>query len=630
MSWLRAARWITALVALALADPGCLPNRGAVSPDGRTFYFSLNKDAGFEAKDGTNIYALDVESGRIKAMTDGPQTKGWCSISSDGKFLAYSILGSYVMAINLEDGNVMPLSSVFQHYSYPWVVAGEPQYVVAAAQKSKDEMRWALFGDQGDVPLTPLADFTAGGGNVGVGPSRFAVPASRTSKSGEKDVSEMSVWVVDLSNPPEAEGEGETKAAAPKADTKSQAPAEAAKAEGKAPASPAKPWPAITCAAKWTEDATDKGGGGIDLAFSPDGKRLVAAVSLAGGDKEQGAAKFFDVDPTGKEQPKLLFEVPGGRSPQLTPDGSGIVYLQQIGEEEGTEVAFWRPDMKEARVIARLPGKIGKAYTTCFWPKDGGMRIYHVADEGLWLIDAAADGSDAKARRLPQERMAAQKYLADFERALSHMPDAPPKELPEPLAGAVNAVEKPLQDAAKPVQDALKAAWAAASVWDSVPAAGPLGSVRKAAAESMIALKLIADAAQAYAKDNGGRLPPADAYPGALKKYLGLAEGEPFKMPDGKVLAMNAALAGRRIEEIPDASAAILFFEAKLGGPLVGGRELLRELAGDQDGYVVAFADGHVEWLSQEELAKKAWGPATGGKKDAAPAPKPAAEEKNR
>ena len=76
MSWFRTCRWIVALVVLAMAGPGCLPNRGAVSPDGRTFYFSLNKDAGFEAKDGTNIYALDVETGRIKAMTDGPQTKG--------------------------------------------------------------------------------------------------------------------------------------------------------------------------------------------------------------------------------------------------------------------------------------------------------------------------------------------------------------------------------------------------------------------------------------------------------------------------------------------------------------------------------------------------------------------------
>ena len=63
------------------------------------------------------------------------------------------------------------------------------------------------------------------------------------------------------------------------------------------------------------------------------------------------------------------------------------------------------------------------------------------------------------------------------------MPDAPPKELPEPLAGAVNAVEKPLQDAAKPVQDALKAAWAAASVWDVVPAAGPPGAAGKPSAE---------------------------------------------------------------------------------------------------------------------------------------------------
>jgi len=484
MTWHGALVRLTAIAALAAAIAGCLPNRGAVSPDGGTFYFSLNKEAGFEAKDGSNIYALDVETGRLRALTDGPEVKGWCSVSSDGKFLIYGTLasgGGTVAAVDLEKGNTIPVTGVTQNYAYPWVVPGSPRYVVAmtqkperktqnsehGTQKSVIELQWVLFGEHGDVPLAPLADFGAGAGNVGVAPSRFAVSAGRTSKSGEKDISELSVWVVDLSNPPQAE---------------------AAKAEGNAPASPAKPWPAITCAAKWTEDATDKGGGGLDLAFSPDGKRLVAAVTLAGGDKEQGAARFFDVDPTGKEQPKLLFEVPGGRSPQLTADGSGIVYLRLTGNDEGREVLLWRPDLKEARVIARLPGVLGRGpgefgtFTTC-WTKEGGLRIYHVSDEGLWLVEAAADGTDAKARRLPRERMEAQKYLADFERGLGHVPDAPPENLPEPLADAMRAVGKPLEDAARTVQDALKAAWAAASVWDDVPAVGPLAAPAKPAAE---------------------------------------------------------------------------------------------------------------------------------------------------
>jgi hypothetical protein len=475
MTWHGALVRLTAIAALAAAIAGCLPNRGAVSPDGGTFYFSLNKEAGFEAKDGSNIYALDVETGRIRALTDGPEVKGWCSISSNGKFLVYSILGGSVMAMNLEDGNVSPLSGVFQHYCYPWVVAGEPQYVVAmtqkperktqnsehGTQKSVIELQWVLFGEHGDVPLAPLADFGAGAGNVGVAPSRFAVSAGRTSKSGEKDISELSVWVVDLSNPPQAE---------------------AAKAEGNAPASPAKPWPAITCAAKWTEDATDKGGGGLDLAFSPDGKRLVAAVLVK--EKDGVQTRFFDVDPTGKEQPKLLFEVAGGCAPQWTPDASGLVYLRPVkGDEKGREVVLWHPDLKEPRLIARLPGEAGKAFTTCFWTKEGGLRIYHVSDEGLWLVEAAADGTDAKARRLPRERMEAQKYLADFERGLGHVPDAPPENLPEPLADAMRAVGKPLQDAARTVQDALKAAWAAASVWDDAAAVGPLAAPAKPAAE---------------------------------------------------------------------------------------------------------------------------------------------------
>ncbi|MCX5653680.1 MAG: hypothetical protein NTY65_03390 [Planctomycetota bacterium] len=463
MIWFRAICRTAAFVALAMAVAGCLPNRGAVSPDGRTFYFSLNKEAGFETKDDSNIYALDVETGRIKAITEGPQVKGWCSVSSDGKYLSYGTLAGTVAVVDLQEGNTLPLTGTTQNYAYPWVVPGEPPYILAMAQKSKDEMRWVLIGEHGDVPLASLADLKAGTGNVGLAPSQFAVPVYRAVKDGEKENVEASVWVVDLSNPPVAEGE-EKGAAPPTGEAK---PAEAAKAEGKAPASPAKPWPALACAAKWTD--LKEGQPMIDLAFSPDGKRLGAAVWVV--EKEPGQTRFFDVDPTGKEQPKLLFEVSGGYGPQWTPDASGLVYLRSVKDGgNGREVVLWRPDVKEGRVIARLPGDFGNAYTTCFWSKDGRMRIYHVANEGLWLVDAAADGTDAKARHLSRERLAAQKYLADFERGLGHVPGAPPENLSGPLGDALKAVGKPLQDAAKPTQDALKAAWVAASAWDEVPA----------------------------------------------------------------------------------------------------------------------------------------------------------------
>jgi hypothetical protein len=316
------------------------------------------------------------------------------------------------------------------------------------AQDAKDTRRWVLIPERGTVPLvplTPLADYTAGLGTVGLATSRFAVSAFREITEGDKVKGETSVWVVDLSNPPAAEGD--EKPAAPKAD--------------------AKPWPAFTCAAKWT----DIGGkdASIDLAFSADGKRLLATVAvLAEGSPTQ--TRFFDLDPAGKEPPKLLFEVAGGASPQWTPDGKGLVYLRPARDaEKGREVVLWQPEMKEARVIAWLPDAAGSAWTTCYWSKEGRLRIYHVADEGLWLMDAAADGSDAKARRLSHEQLAAQKFLADFERAVARMPDTPPEGLPEALAGAMKGVLKPLQDAAKPTQDALKAAWAAASAWEDVP-----------------------------------------------------------------------------------------------------------------------------------------------------------------
>jgi len=132
---------------------------------------------------------------------------------------------------------------------------------------------------------------------------------------------------------------------------------------------------------------------------------------------------------------------------------------------------------------------------------------------------------------------------------------------------------------------------------------------RDLSAQSMIGMTALADAAKAYAAEHDGRLPAAGEFPKALKKYM--EPGRPPTAPQGRALAMNEALCGKRLTDLADPERTVLFFETDSGGPLVGGRELLRNLAGDDDAYVIAFADGHIEWVCKDEVAALIWGPAS-------------------
>ena len=358
-----------AVLGLAMVAAGCLPNRAAVSPDGKTFYFSLNEEGGgFEVKDkeSSNLYALDIESARLTALTDGPMPKAWCSLSSDGGILVYGALAgkdeTAIYTLSLKDGVSLAATGYLQKNTFPWVIPGRPMHLLTMEQGPADKPpQWVLYGPN-VVPLGFPADHAAAYGNVGLATNRFAValfrplPAGGGSlPGGEEDAEgvEADVYVVDLTRP-------ESPPAKPPAKTEKPPAAAAPKAE----AAPAKePWPKIVLAAKWTkQDLKDKKPI-IDLAFSSDGKRLVAAVLSAGENKDE--ARFFDLDPTGQAPPKVLFDAYKAYYPQVAPDGKGLVYLRTSPRDEKfREVVLWRPEAKEPVLLARLPGEMGKAYTT--------------------------------------------------------------------------------------------------------------------------------------------------------------------------------------------------------------------------------------------------------------------------
>lgn len=158
----------------------------------------------------------------------------------------------------------------------------------------------------------------------------------------------------------------------------------------------------------------------------------------------------------------------------MAPDGKSIVYLRTSPRDEKfREVVLWRPDAKEPVLLAHLPGEMGKAYTTWFWMPDGRLRIYHLSDDGVRLVEVAADGSGAKQRVLTHERLKVQRALADLQRALAKVPDLSQEKWPEPTAAQMKAVTDPLKNTKKPIADALEAAWKAAAIWEEVSEIAP-------------------------------------------------------------------------------------------------------------------------------------------------------------
>jgi hypothetical protein len=141
---------------------------------------------------------------------------------------------------------------------------------------------------------------------------------------------------------------------------------------------------------------------------------------------------------------------------------------------------------------------------------------------------------------------------------------------------------------------------------------GPRGGIetpRGAAAESMIKMSAVLQAARDYADEHDGRLPPADAFPGALAKYLDRPAHDALRLSGFRRLAMNAALAGLPLTAVSEPDRTVLLFETGPDGPPVGGPSRLRPLRGPDDAYVIGFVSGRVEWVDPENLGDLIWEP---------------------
>ena len=114
-----------------------------------------------------------------------------------------------------------------------------------------------------------------------------------------------------------------------------------------------------------------------------------------------------------------------------------------------------------------------------------------------------------------------------------------------------------------------------------------------------------------YSADNQGRLPPPDSWPEAIKSYLGEEAilAEPGAADQGRAYALNAALAGKRMEDIRRASQTVMIFECAPGAPPAGGADNLPPKLHHPRGYVIGFCDGHVESVEKNDLDRLIWDP---------------------
>ena len=129
-------------------------------------------------------------------------------------------------------------------------------------------------------------------------------------------------------------------------------------------------------------------------------------------------------------------------------------------------------------------------------------------------------------------------------------------------------------------------------------------------------LKQLSLAAMMFAQDHDQTLPSADQWTDQLMPYL--KNEAILKCPAAPELecayALNAALAGKRLKDLPNPAEAILFFESNLGKRNATGT--LEEVAvpgRHRGGNVYAFADGHIKWMGEPPGAAPPPPPGAGG-----------------
>jgi len=128
-------------------------------------------------------------------------------------------------------------------------------------------------------------------------------------------------------------------------------------------------------------------------------------------------------------------------------------------------------------------------------------------------------------------------------------------------------------------------------------------------AQSMNNLKHLAMAIHMFHEENES-LPDAAKWSDALLPFVGndkqvfISSADPAA--DGSSYAFNKNLSGMKLDDLQAVARTVVFFESDLGWNGAGGIDDAIALG---DGFLIGFADGHVERVSGEDLDKLNWTP---------------------
>jgi len=116
-----------------------------------------------------------------------------------------------------------------------------------------------------------------------------------------------------------------------------------------------------------------------------------------------------------------------------------------------------------------------------------------------------------------------------------------------------------------------------------------------------------------YASDRKGEFPDATNWCDVVIPYLG-GMTNAFVCPQGEPgpgchYALNAQLAGRRMNEVQDPARTVLVFECDGGWNVSGGREGLPAKPRRSGACTIGFADGHVQLVKTNRVADLCWEP---------------------
>jgi len=398
-------------------------NRADISSDGRRIAFSLNRNGGFATDDTSEIYIVDLADDlskvTFKRLTRNRVCDAWADFSPDGQSVLFvrgdteggmSVWGTGDIG---EEMNLSDIRSNFHHF--PQFLDDDTVFFASllrstVAQGSEivcnilrpveaDEDSKLTTMDLHEVVRIPwnerdrlwstLPAFQASTMYYAVA-HQLDVTEDLASAAERTSLLNITLWAVDMS------------AAQPKP----------------------------ICHWTFSGDLEDPAAVGMaDLTVSPDGKRLLCCF-LPG--EEFTLTKFDDQKPStvytvdlesDTREPELLARA-YMYYPQFAPMREGvdedyaIVFLSGagFGEKGGRSVCTGDVDGDSVITLASFPGEVMTAYTDWTWLSDKRLRIFHVCDDGLILVDTNRDGSDQVKRYLPKEGMLALKRAADLDR----------------------------------------------------------------------------------------------------------------------------------------------------------------------------------------------------------------------